>query len=535
MADEDDPSASQSDDDDSSSSDSSSSSSAPEVDERVPVLEFLDRPSPSDATYNRLTLADASIPPGGDGAADSFAMLPSSTMRRLSLAEDDFVLLTCAGTKRSTVCAVLEDPYCDADTVLTNGAVRANLGAELGDTVSVWLLDIAEGKSVHLETTEKTNLGAERLAREYIVPHYLEGDRDDDCDKKPVFRGDLVPIPSAKKSKKSVTFRVVKSTPSPCCLVGPGTAVHVNGKVAVRPDIADAVMYEESPAVLVVRPADSGLASEHGLRTPEEALALTRRLLRTMVDVPCPACRSPMPPPHQRHYLACCGSEVCVGCRRLLAEDHKALRNGRGGTDPATAAPSSWPCPFCRTPHATGFDQVDRLEGRMAKCNDPRSYFELGINYLRGKSGLHKDVGRAIELFNEGAVLGSVRCHETLGLAYRKGLGVDADESRAAYHMRAAADMGCVRSRRALAGMCVENAVGTEEKASGARHMIVAAGMGCAESLSELQSIMYVNVFGQEEFTETVNNAARMHDEYCRVFHTEARRETDKVKGKGGS
>lgn len=534
----------ESDDGSSSSLSSGSSSSALEVEERVPVLDFLNRPDSAAAdtpSFNRLTVADASIPPGGDGAHESFVMLPSAKMRQLSLAEDDFVLVNCVRTRRSTVCAVLEDPYCESDSVLTNGVVRDNLGVVVGDTVAVWLLDVAEGMSVNLETKEKTGLSPEQLAREFIVPHYLGRDEDDDADWKPVFRGDLVPIPSVNDPTKTVTFRVVKTKPSPCCLVGPGTSMHVNGGVAVRPDLTAAVMNAESPAVLVVSPAGSDLASEYGLFNPEEAEALTKRLLREMMDTVCPACRAPMPPPHHRHYLACCGAEVCGGCRRLLAENHRSLANRRAETAP------SWSCPFCRTPHATGFDQIDRLEGRMAKCNDPRSYFELGINYLRGKSGLHKDVGRAIELFNEGAMLGSVRCHETMGLAYRRGLGVEADESKAAYHLKAAADKGCVRSRKVLGEILYDDAGSDRAELRAAmRHWTVALRMGCIESLVELDSAIGnsddlwegLTVECLPEEGESPREALeRAHNEYCLVFHTEARKEAGiyKVKGKGGS
>ena len=519
-----------SDESDDGSTSSGSSGSTLDVDERVPVLDFLNRPDAQDAPpFNRLTVADASIPPGGDGAHDSFVMLPSAKMRRLSLAEDDFVLVSCVKTRRSTVCAVLEDPYCSGSgSVLTNAAVRDNLGVSVGDTVAVWLLDVDEGVSVHLETKEKTDLSPEQLAREYIVPHYLGEDGDGDTERKPVFRGDLVPIPSADDPTRTLTFKVVKTKPSPCCLVGPGTAVHVNGEVAVRPDLTAAVMREEPPAVLVVTPSGSDLVSEYGLHTPEEAEALTRRLLREMMDTVCHACRAPMPPPHQRHYLACCGAEVCSGCRRLLAGNHNALRNKR-----AEKRADDWPCPFCRTPNATGFDQIDRLEGRMAKCNDPRSYFDLGIYYLKGKNGLHKDVARAIELFTEGAMLGSFLCHETVGLAYRKGLGVDADDSKAAYHLKAAADMGCVLSRRALAEICLEDAVGRDEIAAGVRHWFVAARMGCRASLDSV--LAYSNDLWDGLSKEDRLALSDAHAEYCRVFHTEARKEAgiDKVKGKG--
>lgn len=64
---------------------------------------------------------------------------------------------------------------------------------------------------------------------------------------------------------------------------------------------------------------------------------------------------------------------------------------------------------------------------RSARQNNPLGLYVLGMCYFNGHS-VHEDKFRAFQLIEKAAALGQTDALERLGLCYRWGTGVPADE-----------------------------------------------------------------------------------------------------------
>jgi len=106
-------------------------------------------------------------------------------------------------------------------------------------------------------------------------------------------------------------------------------------------------------------------------------------------------------------------------------------------------------CAFCRTAMPSNdADRLAMIRARVAK-KDPEAINLHGGKYFFGKLGLQKDSRRAVELWTEAAELGSIDALFSLGLAHRRGEGVQ-DMSKAVEFYEKAAMQGHVASRHNL-------------------------------------------------------------------------------------
>ncbi|KAL9185291.1 hypothetical protein ACHAXT_003068 [Thalassiosira profunda] len=195
----------------------------------------------------------------------------------------------------------------------------------------------------------------------------------------------------------------------------------------------------------------------------------------------CPVCCLPLPiKGSQWYYQACCGKVICNGC--IVQVDSQT---------------EECPCPYCRVPAC--LDQrelIPRLKQRAAG-GDGEALSLLGDAHDEGWYGLEKDAEKALELWTEGAELGSSGCHYKLGLSYyNKEDDADARE-KARYHLGEAAMAGVVRARFALGQLELKEAIRTGAKEArtlngvcvrrAVKHWMISASVGCQDSLDRLK------------------------------------------------
>ena len=189
----------------------------------------------------------------------------------------------------------------------------------------------------------------------------------------------------------------------------------------------------------------------------------------------CPICMLPMPYAPgscgvRTTYMQCCGKVFCYGC--AMAESQEMDKGNIKGL-----------CSFCREPiNVCIEDSLERFNKRM-KLKDGDAFYQLGIRYCRGDSGLRKDSAKALELWKQGAELGSIAAHYQLGEVYaRGGEGVERDNQNAFHHWEAAAIGGHERARYYLG--LLEACNDYMDRAM--KHYMIAARAGYDEALKKV-------------------------------------------------
>ena len=179
----------------------------------------------------------------------------------------------------------------------------------------------------------------------------------------------------------------------------------------------------------------------------------------------------------------CCMKKVCNGCISAARQ--------RGINDI---------CPFCRT--ALPADDVSHLAmvQKRADKGDAEAINYLGERYFHGELGLEKDVSRAIELWTEAAVLGSLDAHHELGHTYYYGDGVEEDKPRGIEHWQQAAMKGDVESRDNLG--VVECKSRNHQLAM--QHWMISAKMGYERSLNFIKEMFMEGHATKAQYTEAL-------------------------------
>ena len=116
------------------------------------------------------------------------------------------------------------------------------------------------------------------------------------------------------------------------------------------------------------------------------------------------------------------------------------------------------------------------------------------------KTGLPKDMNKALELWNRSAELGSINAHDELGSAYFLGDGVKKDIQKAWRHWELAAIGGHEIARHCL-GM-KEEMEGNMDRAY--RHFIMAARCGYDDSLKEVGEGYKAGHVTKEDYASTL-------------------------------
>uniref|UniRef100_A0AC34Q246 CDC48 N-terminal subdomain domain-containing protein n=1 Tax=Panagrolaimus sp. JU765 TaxID=591449 RepID=A0AC34Q246_9BILA len=158
---------------------------------------------------------------------NSVISMSQAKMDELGISRGDTV--TIKGKKRKeTVCIVLPEENCTNDKILMNRAVRKNLCARIGDTVTVHSTpDIKYGKQVHVLPIDDTVEGFTGNIFEVFLKPYFENQY------RPIHKGDTFCVTTAEQIME---FKVIDCSPSPICIVAPDTVIHCEGAPVKRAD-----------------------------------------------------------------------------------------------------------------------------------------------------------------------------------------------------------------------------------------------------------------------------------------------------------
>ena len=166
------------------------------------------------------------------------------------------------------------------------------------------------------------------------------------------------------------------------------------------------------------------------------------------------------------------------------------------GCDIAAQKRGMFDCAFCRTPCPE--NDADKLAMLLvrAKKKDPVAVHHLGQKYFFGSLGLQKDMRKAVELYTEAAVLGSVEAIYSLGVAYQRGEGVGKDNAKAVEYFTKAAMQGHAESRYNLG--CFEVEKGNYDRA--VRHFLISARLGDKDSLEVIKKMFMDGRATEEQY-----------------------------------
>lgn len=167
---------------------------------------------------------------------NSVVFLHPNTMTALNLFKGDNVLIK--GKKRhETCCIALDDPTCEEGKIKMNKVVRLNLRVRLSDLVNVHQVqNMMFGKHVLVLPFEDSIEGVTgNLFEVYLKPYFVEAYR-------PVREGDVF---TCRGAMRAVDFKVVKTDPSPYCIVAPDTIIHCEGDPVKREDDKNDIGYDD--------------------------------------------------------------------------------------------------------------------------------------------------------------------------------------------------------------------------------------------------------------------------------------------------
>lgn len=127
--------------------------------------------------------------------------------------------------------------------------------------------------------------------------------------------------------------------------------------------------------------------------------------------------------------------------------------------DPGTYFPSEGACDVM--PFACTADLVARGETqaalptleRAANRGSRPAARAVGLIYLRGEGDTAQNLGQAVRWFQEGARRGDAESMYVLGVMFRRGFAVEADQALARRWLQRAADAGYGPARATLAAM----------------------------------------------------------------------------------
>ena len=218
----------------------------------------------------------------------------------------------------------------------------------------------------------------------------------------------------------------------------------------------------------------------------------------------CPICMLPIPFSTNQGassevsmaFQSCCGKMICTGCIVASAERMKQ------GTL------KIW-CPYCRSPiNWMSKGLIKRLEKRM-KSKNADSFYCLGNRYYKGDLGLTKDIKKAMELWSQGAELGSINAHFSLGQLFFQGHGVDIDANKAMAYMKVAAIGGHEHARVILGH--IEDERGFKDLAL--KHFMIAAKSGYDDALKEVREGYKTGYVTKDEYANTLRAHQKTRDE----------------------
>ena len=215
----------------------------------------------------------------------------------------------------------------------------------------------------------------------------------------------------------------------------------------------------------------------------------------------CPICMLPFPfDGGTSRFFACCGRIICNGC--VTAQFEEDVTNCK-------ELPDCNPCPFCRTPIPDDKERLHRVY-RCVERNHAPSINQLAYYYNHGVSGLEKDIGKAIELFQKAGKLGHANSYNDLGTIYRDGRdGVEIDMKKARYYLELGTIGGSITARCNLASLDWQD--GDSKRAF--KHCLICAKAGDAHALENLKYGCKKGDVTKDEYAEALRAYQKQHDD----------------------
>eukprot|EP00984_Skeletonema_dohrnii_P029170 scaffold19562_cov128-Skeletonema_dohrnii-CCMP3373.AAC.2 len=220
----------------------------------------------------------------------------------------------------------------------------------------------------------------------------------------------------------------------------------------------------------------------------------------------CPICCLPLSINGKRcTVMSCCSKWICDGCDyanllRQLSENLQVT------------------CLFCRHRVPTTHKELEANALKRIAANDPVAMTQLG--FTRENEG---DYDSAFGLWTNAAELGDAIAHWALSIAYAKGQGVEADQTKKMYHLEEAAIAGHPQSRHNLG--CYAMRSGKYDR--GVKHWIICANLGHDEAIKVLKECYKGGVVSKEEFAA----ALRAHQAAVDATKSPQREEAGKALG----
>lgn len=204
----------------------------------------------------------------------------------------------------------------------------------------------------------------------------------------------------------------------------------------------------------------------------------------------CPTCCVTLPcDDDETRYMSCCGKIICCGCRYCLPREH---------------------CPSCNTVVPQSDEECNRrILERIEIYNDPVAMYILGQCYAEGTDAFPVDYEEAVGLFQRASELGSAQAHFNLGLAYKHGRVILADNEKSNHHYRMAAVKGSMTARFNLGLM--EGRSGNHD--CGMRHLMIAAKCGHATSMEAVRQGFVAGYVTKRDFKKTLRAHKASRDE----------------------
>jgi len=226
----------------------------------------------------------------------------------------------------------------------------------------------------------------------------------------------------------------------------------------------------------------------------------------------CPICFLPLPINGEKPMLStCCSKWICDGCD--YANILRQLRENLQAT-----------CPFCRHRVPTTHKELEANAMKRIAANDPVAMAQLG--FTRENEG---DYDSAFGLWTNAAQLGNADAHYNLSIAYAKGEGVEADQTKEIYHLEEAAIAGHPQSRNNL-GCCEwEN----ERYDWAVKHWIIAANLGYDEAMQMLKECYKAGVVHGQEVVSKEEFAAALRAHQAAVDATKSPQREEAAKALG--
>jgi len=193
----------------------------------------------------------------------------------------------------------------------------------------------------------------------------------------------------------------------------------------------------------------------------------------------CPICVLPLPIDLTKSMInTCCCKFICLGCSYANTLREMELRMGEK-------------CPYCRAPPPKTDEEGNKNVMERGTANDPVALCEIGKKcYEEG------DHTGAFETHSKAAALGDAAGHYELSRMYDKGIGVERNPKKRAYHLEEAAIGGHPYARNNLG--CIEG--NNERFDRSIKHFIIAAKLGYDDALKKVKGGFVMGLVRKEDF-----------------------------------